>query len=117
MSTQNKQNSNVERERTESEPSMVFYAKDVVMSLSQSFRFPHEFDLVALVDSADLDEIFRLLNRDDELMEMNFAERCMSVGDVVVTPQGRAWICTPNGWSPIGFGESVDFREHLLRKL
>lgn len=117
MSTQNKQNGNDKTESIVAKPSMVFYAKDVVTSLAKSFRFPQEFDLVALIDSADLDEIFRILNRYDELSDLNFGERSMSVGDVVVKPNGRAWICAPNGWIPIRFGESVDFSKYRRTKL
>ena len=120
MKPQTKQQRNRKRDGTPM--SQVFYAWDVERPRATGFscRFPYEYVPVAMVDCDDLEEIFWLFNFSEEFFEIpmlgrfGLNTRCLTIGDVVMLPDGRTWICGPSYWSPIAHGESHLYENYSI---
>ncbi len=114
MKTQSKQESNG---NVAPPSSQVFYAwdKSRLRRTGRSCRFPDEYIPVAAVACDDLEEVFWMMNYSSDFFDplMNgpivLNTRCLSVGDVVMRPDGSTWICGPRGWEPISHGEEYQF--------
>jgi len=70
---------------------------------------PAAFELVAEIETDDLEEAFRLTNSEEQEWWFNdrvFARtdpcRSTSVGDVIVLPDGEAFIVNSWGYRPLG---------------
>lgn len=89
--------------------SRVYYARDPFLG-GRLWEFPDEYDEIASIREVDLEEIFRVFNTLDGYMDPRVVElvrtvRSMSVGDVVVKPDGCTWLCLDWGWKPINLHE------------
>lgn len=90
--------------------SQLFHDKDPKFGFSDQPRtWPDDFDLVAQVDTDDLDAVFELTNHISDDWTKNPGVRAIakhprstSVGDVVVNSQENVFICLPVGWKEIG---------------
>jgi len=76
----------------------------------QRQRFPQDYDKVAVVEADDVEEVFAMTNHidhpwtdNDGVVELPAGRqvRSTSVGDVVVTPDGKKMYCNPMGWEEI----------------
>jgi hypothetical protein len=74
--------------------------------LERHFEWPIDYHWVATVEAEDVDEVFRLTNDDawdrPEVTRHVKCHRDTSVGDVVVGPDGRPFLCLVSGWMLIG---------------
>ena len=75
-------------------------------------NWPEDYELVADVDTDSLGEVFRLTNSIDhpwmgnaEVYSYRATCRSTSVGDVVVTEDGKVMRCEHVGWKKIGEGD------------
>ena len=90
----------------------VYHLKDDVREacLGQMFvpTWPADYELVAFVDTDDLDTAYLVTqNVDAELIDDVDAEafgtirRSTMMGDVIVRPDGRPYVCAFSGWVPL----------------
>ena len=91
--------------------SRVHYAKDPLLR-GRLWEFPDEYDEIASIREVDLEEIFRVFNTLDGYMDPRVIDlaktvRSMSIGDVVVKPDGSTWRCIDWGWKPIHLHQRV----------
>lgn len=94
--------------------SEVYYSNDLVSPLLHgvSCTFPDEFTSVAKIEEMSLEEIFGVFNRLDECLDPRVVEisgpiRSMCIGDVVVRPDGKNWVCINDGWETVSNGGCV----------
>jgi len=78
------------------------------MAPAETPKFPEEYELVAEVDTTDIEEAFRLTNniedawtRNAEVKAQGSEFRSTSCGDVVVAPDGKRLLCASMGWEEI----------------
>jgi hypothetical protein len=72
-------------------------------------RFPQDYAKVAVVETESVDDVFGLTNHIDHDWTLNpqvvevvpGGQRPTSVGDVVVTPEGKKMYCDSVGWKEI----------------
>ena len=95
----------------------VFHVKDAKLTFGfgPHPKFPDDYDLIAVVGSETLGDVFRITNHIDhpwtENEEVVFADekvRSTSVGDVVLDDNKGYWRCEPIGWKKIGFGHPLN---------
>jgi len=89
-------------------PHLVFHAKKPTFGEFPHPRWPEGYRCVAVVQTTDLEKVFRLTNHHEEDWTSNPGvccpdprQRSTSVGDVVVGPDGRMWRCEDFGWSEV----------------
>lgn len=92
---------------------LVYHDKEPRFGIgSESRVWPDDFDLVAVVDVNDPDAAFGLTNHTDDagwtrnrgVRVLMDGVRSTSVGDIVVTPDGKVYLCQNIGWAVIGDG-------------
>lgn len=115
MSTQNKQESNVEAEQQFS--SIVFFhSESVDQWKEEGFRqFPFDFVPVGTFQSDDLELIHTLLTSEDRIPGLldelhELFGRTIEVGDIVVKSDNSLWMKAPNDrWLPVRIGERLNY--------
>ena len=88
----------------------VYHAVDPKFGMGEvKQEFPADYELVATVETASVEEAFRLTNHIDGDWRYNegvkpteLARRSTSVGDIVVDMNGRIWECASCGWTERG---------------
>lgn len=70
--------------------------------------FPDDYDLVARVRAANIDQVFQFTNHIDRpwyesrlVLAVSKKVRSTSVGDVIIDPNGIKWVCMPIGWEEV----------------
>ncbi len=88
--------------------SEVWHAKNPTFGFGEHPTFPGDYALAGRVHSDQLDIVFEQTNNicapwtENDLVEAEpGTQRSTSVGDVVVTPDGRHWRCDNCGWTEI----------------
>jgi len=87
----------------------VYHAINPTFGFGKKPEFPSEYKLVATVECADLEDVFRITNHIDEDWTKNpevtelfhNRPRSTSVGDVVIDEDGYHFYCDQVGWKEI----------------
>jgi hypothetical protein len=93
--------------------SELYHDKNPKFGLNETERvWPDDFDLIAWINSDDLDLVFEQTNNVDKSWTDNPGvkvvrknPRSTSVGDVIVTSKDIVYICLPIGWKNLGPGD------------
>ena len=83
----------------------VFHAINPNYGFGEPPQFPSEYELVANVETTELEDVFRLTNhieweKNSQVEEVK-PSRSTSVGDIVVDATGHAFLCERIGWKEI----------------
>jgi hypothetical protein len=87
----------------------VYHANNPTFGFGKTPKFPEEFTAVAVIDSPNLGETFKITNHIDHNWEENTevidllakGNRSTSVGDVMVENDGTKHRCENCGWKKI----------------
>lgn len=85
----------------------VFHAINPTFGFEKQPQWPEEYRLVAETETDDLQQVFALTNSIEYDWWLNSVKslvgscRSSSVGDVVVTSEGKIWRCDMMGWSEL----------------
>ena len=99
------------REAVHSKRTLVFHSShEVPQNLENPFaQCPGGYQLVAAVATENLEAAFHLTNHLEQAWQLNdgviaYVDCCRStsVGDVMVTPDGKAHLCLMTGWRELG---------------
>jgi len=88
----------------------VYHANEPNFGMGKPPKFPQEFTHVANVDTATIDEVYRLTNHigyawwESKWVDCIKQSRSTSVGDVVVDSNGKIFRCENVGWKEITNG-------------
>ena len=78
------------------------FAGDPLTSLRRTSRATSFLDYTRVpLDAEDLDDVFAQLNHGSGRELAGYRGRSLSVGDLVIDPDGRVFMCAANGWEQL----------------